>query len=162
MDTSIWLCLAFTLTGLWAGLLLTVTTLLHPMFAADGPQEFRADVGRFLPIARSAPTNYVLVLGMVGSVTGALVAQRHDAGSATFVLTAVALALIVVGAVGISRWAAEPNYDTLLALEVGAAPTPEWERARRRYFALNWLRGGFVWTALVCLALATSIVGSGR
>jgi hypothetical protein len=49
--------------GLWSGLLLTLTltTILHPLYAPQEAGGFATDMPRFLPIARRSPTNYVLV-----------------------------------------------------------------------------------------------------
>jgi hypothetical protein len=50
-------------SGLWSGLLLTLTTILHPMFVRlDGPDS-GVQMRRFLPIARRSPTNYTWWLG---------------------------------------------------------------------------------------------------
>lgn len=62
MSTEIWLGTAVVLAGLWSGLLLTVTTILHPIYAARDARGFRQELGWFLPVARRSPTNYILVI----------------------------------------------------------------------------------------------------
>lgn len=153
MNTELWLCLTVAFAGLWSGLLLTITTILHPMFAHQELRGFVSDLSRFLPVARTSPTNYICVVGLVVAPAITLLAF-DDRSSGSFVLTATGLALTVVGAFGFSRFLAEPNYDQILGWD-GTRPTSDLMVARRRYFALNWLRGGFVWAAFVCFLVAT-------
>jgi hypothetical protein len=153
MNTQLWLCLSVACAGLWSGLLLTITTILHPMFAAQDPSGFRSDLGRFLPIARRSPTNYILVVGLMVAPVVALVSLRDGAGSAPFVLTAIGVALTLTGAFGMSRFLAEPNYEVILGWDP-THPEREITVARRRYFALNWLRGAFTWAAFGCFLAA--------
>lgn len=153
MNPAVWLCLTIVFTALWSGLLLTVTTILHPMFGHQDNVAMRYDLGRFLPIARRSPTNYLLVIGLIGAPIGALVALADAPSEAPFVLTAVGLALTFTGAGVISRLRAEPNYDVLLTSDP-LDPDGPFPAARHRYFALNWVRGAFVWTALACFTSA--------
>jgi hypothetical protein len=53
---------AVVATALWSGLLLTLTTILHPLYVRRDAAGFARDMHRFLPIARRSPTNYVLVV----------------------------------------------------------------------------------------------------
>jgi hypothetical protein len=154
MNTALWLCLSVAFTGLWSGLLLTVTTLLHPMFAAQDGTGFAGDLRRFLPIARKSPTNYILVIGLVVAPAIALVALWDSRDEAPFVLTAIGLALSIIGPVVMSRRLAEPNYEVILAWDP-ASPPADWREGRRRYFTFNWLRGAFVWAAFACFLAAT-------
>jgi len=154
MITEIGLGLALVCAGLWSGLLLTLTTILHPMCAARDGSGFTSDLRRFLPIARSSPTNYVLVIGLVVGPAIALVGLRHDPTGAPFVLTTIGLALTVTGPLLISRYAAEPNYDVILGWDPAALPA-DWRAIQSRYFALNWIRGAFTWAAFGCFLAAT-------
>lgn len=79
MITELWLGLSLVFAGLWSGLLLTLTTILHPMFAAQDGGGFAADLRRFLPIARRSPTNYVLVIGLVTAPAAALIGTTWPA-----------------------------------------------------------------------------------
>jgi hypothetical protein len=65
MIADIGLGLSVVSAGLWSGLLLTLTTILHPMYAAHPPGGFADDMRRFLPIARRSPTNYILVIALL-------------------------------------------------------------------------------------------------
>ena len=47
--------------GLWSGLLLMLTTILHPVYATRGPRGFAQALRALLPVARTSPTDTVLV-----------------------------------------------------------------------------------------------------
>jgi hypothetical protein len=161
MITEIGLGLSIVCAGLWSGLLLTLTTILHPMFGTRDGGGFAADLGRFLPIARTSPTNYLLVTGLVVAPAVALVGLWDERGSAPFVLTAVGLALTVTGPLLVSRLAAEPNYEVILAWDPAAVPA-DWRAVRRRWLAHNWIRGALTWTAFAAfLAAGYLYLGTG-
>jgi hypothetical protein len=153
MTADIGLGLSVVATALWSGLLLTLTTILHPMFAPQDAAGFTADMRRFLPIARRSPTNYVLVVALVVSPVVALVGLWSEAGSAPFVLTALGLAATVAGPLVISSRLAEPNYEVILGWDPAAVPD-SWTTARARYFRLNWIRAVLTWLALVLFGTA--------
>ena len=154
MLTEIGLGIAVVCAGLWSGLLLTLTTILHPMYAARDGCGLASDLRRFLPIARRSPTNYVLIVGLVVGPAMALVGLRGDPTGAPFVLTAIGFALTISGPVLISRYAVEPNYDVIIGWNPAAVPD-DWQTVRARYFALNWIRGGLNWTAFALFLAAT-------
>ena len=154
MNTQLWLCASVAVAGLWSGLLLTITTILHPMFARQDLAGFSSDLGRFLPIARRAPVNYVLVVCLMIAPAAAVVSLWDDRSSAPFALTAIGLALTLIGAFAMSRFLAEPNYDQILAWTPDE-PVVDLRTARRRYFTLNWARGALVWAAFGCFLAAT-------
>ena len=89
MLADISLALSVVCAGLWSGLLLTLTTILHPLYTARDGAGFATDLGRFLPVARRSPTNYALVIGLVVAPVLALVGLRDDPTGAPFVLTAL-------------------------------------------------------------------------
>jgi hypothetical protein len=153
MTADIGLGLSVIAAGLWSGLLLTLTTILHPMFAARGATGFTEDMRRFLPIARRSPTNYVPVVALICSPVVALVGLRDQAGSAPFVLTSVGLAATVTGPLLMSSLVAEPDYAVILGWDPSAVPE-DWRIARRRYFRLNWIRGALTWLALTLFVVA--------
>lgn len=152
MNTQLWLCLTIAVSGMWSGLLLTVTTILHPMFRSPDAAGFAGDLHRFLPIARRSPTNYVLVIALVIAPALAVGSLWADGGAA-LALTAIGASLTLVGAVLVSRFAAEPNYEVILGWDP-TDPPQSWRITRRRYFALNWIRGALVWTAFGCFLAA--------
>jgi hypothetical protein len=153
MVADIGLALSVAAAGLWSGLLLTITTILHPMFAAGDGRSFSLDMRRFLPIARKAVVNYVLVVLLVLAPVAALIGLREAPGSAPFLLTAVGLASTIAGPLLMSRWLAEPNYAVILGWDPDAVPE-DWRQARSRYFAFNWLRGTLTWLAFALFAAA--------
>jgi len=153
MVADIGLALSVVAAGLWSGLLLTITTILHPMFAAGDGRAFSLDMRRFLPIARTAVVNYVLVVLLVLAPVLALVGLWNDRGSAPFVLTAAGLVSTIAGPLLMSRFLAEPNYAVILGWAPDAVPS-DWERTRARYFALNWLRGALTWLAFALFSVA--------
>jgi hypothetical protein len=132
-------------SGLWSGLLAMLTLILHPMLAKMDGREFARFLHAFLPVARSAPFNYIAVIGMVVAPVVALFAL-DDTGDAPFVLTVSGLVLTVAGPLLVSNRLAEPNYDEMLAWDPDALPEG-WEATRRRYFALDWIRAAATWMA---------------
>ena len=90
---------------------------------------------------------------MVVAPIVALIALSDDPGQARFVLTAVGLALTVAGPLLVSNRLSEPNYDVMLAWDP-AAPPAGWEAARRRYFALDWIRAAATWIAFALFLAA--------
>ena len=153
MTAGIALGLAVVCAGLWSGLLLTLTTILHPIYAAEDGRGFALALRGFLPVARRSPTNYVLVIGLVVTPVVALIGLRADPGGAPFVLTAVGLALTVIGPLLTSRFLSEPTYDVILGWDPAAVPA-DWLAVRRRYFTLNWVRAVFTWVAFALFLAA--------
>jgi len=139
--------------GLWSGLLAMLTLILHPMLAGMDGSGFARFLGAFLPIARRSWFNYAEVLGMLAAPIVALAALAEHPSGARFVLTAVGLALTVAGPLLVSNRLAEPNYDRILAWDP-AAPPPDWQAERHRYFTLNWVRAGATWTAFALFLAA--------
>ena len=82
-----------------------------------------------------------------------LVTLWDNPSSATFVLCAIGLALVIVGVYVVSNVWKEPHYDVMLAWDAAAMP-PEWEAARRRYFTLNWIQAAATWTAFGLFLMA--------
>ena len=156
MTADIGLGLSVIAAALWSGLLLTLTTILHPMFAARGAAGFTEDMRRFLPIARRSPINYILVVALVLSPIVALVGLWDEAGSAPFTLTSAGLAATVTGPLLMSRLFAEPNYAVILSWDPAAVPE-DWGIVRRRYFRLNWMRGALTWLALMLFVAAACL-----
>ena len=159
MIAELGIVLSIVCAGLWSGLLLTVTTILHPIYAAQDARGFVGELRGFLPVARRSPTNYLLVIGLVVAPIVALIGMWPQRSGAPFVLTAIGLALAVIGPLLISSRMAEPNYEVILGWDPAAIPA-NWTAARRRYFALNWIRGGFTWAAFALfLAAAYAYAG---
>jgi hypothetical protein len=156
MIAAIGLGLSVISAGLWSGLLLTLTTILHPMYATQPAGGFARDMRRFLPIARKSPTNYILVCALFLTPILALVGLRDDPSGAPFILTAAGLVATVSGPLLTSKFLAEPNYEVILGWDPDAVPS-DWPVARARYFRLNWIRAALTWTAFA-LFLAASFL----
>ena len=139
MLADIGLGLSVVCAGLWSGLLLTLTTILQPVYTARDGAGFAAELAGFLPVARTSPTNYVLVGGLV---------------VAPFVLSALGLVLTVTGPLLVSRLFSEPTYDVILAWDPADMPA-DWRSVRDRWVALNWIRAALTWVAFA-LFLAAS------
>lgn len=148
---------AVVFAGLWSGLLGMLTLVLHKMLAAMNGSEFERFLRAFLPVGRKAWFNYVCALGMAVAPIVALVLLWDDRGTAPFVLTAVGLAIVIVGVYVVSNAWKEPLYDVMLAWDPQAMPA-DWAAGRRRYFAINWIQAAATWTVfgLFIAALITA------
>jgi hypothetical protein len=140
-------------SGLWSGLLAMLTLVMHPMLAAMDGGEFERFLRAFLPVARKAWFNYVCAIGMAIAPIVALVILGDDPGSPSFVLTAIALAAVVVGVYVVSNVWKEPHYDVMLAWDPDAMPA-DWEAGRQRYLTLNWVQAAATWTAFALFLAA--------
>ena len=117
-------------SGLWSGLLGMLTLVMHPMLGAmDGPG-FLGFMRAFVPVGRKAWFNYVCAIGMAVAPIVALVTPLGRPSSAPFVLTAIGLAVVIVGVYVVSNAWKEPHYDVMLAWDPEAMPT-EWEAGAR-------------------------------
>jgi len=139
------LAAAVVFAGLWSGLLGMLTLVMHKMLAAMNGGEFERFLRAFLPVGRKAWFNYVCAVGMGIAPIVALVFLWDDRGSAPFVLTAIGLALVVVGVYVVSNAWKEPLYDVMLAWDPEAMPA-DWSAFRQRYFTINWLQTAATWS----------------
>jgi hypothetical protein len=94
-----------------------LTLVMHRMLAAMNGRDLERFLRAFLPVGRKAWFNYVCALGMAIAPIVALVTLWDDASSAPFVLTAIGLAIVIVGVYVVSNVWKEPLYDVMLALE---------------------------------------------
>jgi hypothetical protein len=140
-------------SGLWSGLLGMLTLVMDPMLAAMDGQDFERFLRAFLPVGRKAWFNYVCAIGMAIAPIVALATLWDDPSSAPFVLTAIGLALVIVGVYVVSNVWKEPHYDVMLAWDPEAMPA-NWDAGRRRYFALNWIQLPATWTAFALFLAA--------
>jgi len=142
-------CVVFS--GVWSGLLAMLTLVMHPMMERMDGAAFARLLAAFLPVARKAPINYIAVFGML--ISPIVVLLTIDGGSTAFVLTAIALALIIAGPLLVSNRLAEPNYDVILGWDPERLP-PGWEAAQRKYYTYNWIRAFATWVAFGLLLAA--------
>ena len=139
--------------GMWSGLLGMLTLVMHPMLAAMNGAEFERFLRAFLPVARKAWFNYACAIGMAVAPIVALVSLRDDVTSMPFVLTAIGLAIVIVGVYGVSNLWKEPLYDVMLRWDPEAMPAA-WAAGRRRYFVINWIQAAATWTVFALFLAA--------
>ena len=68
-------------------------------------------------------------------------------------LTAIGLAIVIVGVYVVSNVWKEPLYNVMLAWDPEAMPAG-WGAGRRRYFAINWIQAVATWTVFGSFLLA--------
>lgn len=147
------LAAAVVFSGLWSGLLATLTTIMHPMLTAMDGRDFRRFMGAFLRFARKAWFNYACSIGMAVAPIVALIAGWDDRGGAAFILTAIGLVLVIAGVYVVANVWKEPHYDLMLAWDPDDMPAG-WEADRRRYFAINWINAVSTWAAFALFLTA--------
>ncbi|MFC6161126.1 hypothetical protein [Kribbella jiaozuonensis] len=97
--------------------------------------------------------NYAWSLGMgIGPIV-ALVLLRDDPGSASFVLTAIGLVIVLIGVYIVSNVWKTPQYKVILSWDPDALPA-SWEADRQRYFTINWLQLATTWSAFILFLVA--------
>jgi hypothetical protein len=143
-------------SGLAAGLLGMLCTIMRPMLAAmDGRdfQEFMEGFLRFAAHSWGRVFNYAWSLGMTFGPAAALVLLADDPGSTSFVLTATALVLVIGGVLVVSNAWKTPTYNVILGWDPAALPA-DWEAGRRRYFLINWIQLATTWAVFALLLAA--------
>ncbi|NMO20280.1 DUF1772 domain-containing protein [Pyxidicoccus fallax] len=150
---SIALALGVFTSGLFSGLLTAVLFLLQKVLKGLSGAEFTVVMQRFLPMARKAPVNQMLVMVSVLAPAAALVLERGRVGSTRFLLTLAGTAVFTAGVFAVSRYAAEPLYDIILGWNARALPT-DWLTVRQRYFRINRVRMASSSLAFLMLLLA--------
>lgn len=139
--TTIYILLGLSVitSGLFTGLLVAVAVLLQQTLKPLSASEFTLVMRHFLPIARRAAVNYVLVLTpmvvppiILGLIWGQL-------ATLLFSFTLAGWLAFILGPFLFSRFAAEPLYDVILGWPVQSPPA-HWQLTRARYFRLNLVR----------------------
>jgi hypothetical protein len=143
-------------SGLASGLLGMLSTIMRPMLAAKDGKGFQSFMEEFLRYADHSwgkVFNYAWSLGMTIGPIVALVLLWDDAGSTSFVLTAIGLAIVVVGVLAISNVWKTPTYNVILGWDSDALPA-DWQSVRRRYFTINWIQLAVTWAAFALFLVA--------
>jgi hypothetical protein len=142
--------------GLAAGFLGGLCTILRPMQAAMKGRGFRNFMDTFLQYA-DAGLGKVFNYAWSGVTTIAsilaLVLLFDDPGSTSFVLTAIGLAVWVVGILVVSNVWKTPTYKMILAGNPDDLPA-DWEATRQRYFTINWIQLATTWSAFALFLVA--------
>jgi hypothetical protein len=137
-------------SGLAAGLLGMLCTIMRPMLQEMDGRDFRDFMEAFLRHAdRSLGKTYNLAWSLVmflGPIV-ALVLLWGDRSSTPFVLTAIGLGIVLVGVIIVSNVWKTPHYKVMLAWDPDAMPA-DWEAGRQKYFTINWLQMAATWAAL--------------
>ena len=144
------------LSGLATGLLGMLSAIMRPMLAAMDGREFRNFMEAFLRYAGHSwgkVYNLAWSIGMFLGPIVALVLLWDDAGSTSFVLTAIGLVIVFVGVIIVSNVWKTPTYNLILAWDPEAVPT-DWEAGRQRYFTINWIQLGVTWSACALFLVA--------
>ena len=147
MDAATWwLAASVVFAGLWSGLMVLLTMVLHPMMREQNGPTFARQLAMFLPHARKAPVKYVCVIGLVAAPAGALAAMSAAGDRSTaFLLTALGLTTDMIGPLLVSFVLAEPHHDRMLAWDPERIPEG-WQADRSRYFAMNWTQAVLTWS----------------
>ena len=143
-------------SGLASGLLGMLSTIMRPMLAAMEGRDFREFMEAFLQFAGHSGGkvfNYAWALGMTLGPAVALVLLADDPGSTSFILTAIALAIVIVGVLIVSNVWKTPTYNVILGWDPEAMPV-DWEAGRQRYFLINWIQLATTWVVFVLLLVA--------
>jgi hypothetical protein len=143
-------------SGLAAGFLGGLCTILRPMQAAMDGREFRNFMETFLRYAGNGlgkAYNYAWSGGMTIAPIVALVLLWDDRGSTSFVLTAIGLGVVIVGILIVSNAWKTPTYKLILAWDPEAMPA-DWEAVRQRYFTINWIQLATTWATFVLFLVA--------
>jgi uncharacterized membrane protein len=143
-------------SGLAAGFLGGLCTILRPMQAAMKGPEFRNFMETFLHYAAAGlgkVFNYAWSGGTTIAAILALVLLFDDSGSPSFVLTAIGLGVWIVGILIVSNVWKTPHYNVMLAWDPDDLPA-DWEAGRQRYFTINWLQLATTWAAFALFVVA--------
>jgi hypothetical protein len=143
-------------TGLAAGFLGALCTIIRPMQAAMSGPEFRNFMGAFLPVAKHGAGlafNLAWSGGMFLGPIVALVLLWNDPGSTPFVLTAIGLGIVFIGVILVSNLWKTPHYNVIMAWDPDAMPA-DWEAGRRTYFTINWVQLATTWSAFALFLVA--------
>jgi hypothetical protein len=142
--------------GLASGLLGMLCTIMRPMLAAKDGRDFREFMEAFLQFAAHSmgkAYNYAWAAGITLGPAFALVLLADDPGSTAFILTAIALAIVIVGVQVVSNAWKTPTYNLILGWDPEALPA-DWEAGRQRYFLINWIQLATTWVVFILLLVA--------
>jgi len=143
-------------TGLSAGFLGALCTIIRPMLQAMDGRGFRNFMEVFLRYAGGGWGKWYNLawafVPVVGSIV-ALVLLWDDPGSTSFILTAIGLVIVLVGIWLVSNVWKTPTYNLILAWDPEAMPA-DWEAGRQRYFTINWIQLATTWAAFALFLVA--------
>jgi len=143
-------------SGLAAGLLGMLCTIMRPMLQAMDGRDFRNFMEGFLRYAdhglgKVYNLSWALVPVLVPII--ALIMLWDDPGSTSFILTAIGLGIMLVGIWLVSNVWKTPTYKLILSWNPDAMPA-DWEAGRQRYFTINWIQFATTWAAFALFLVA--------
>ena len=157
MTSEEWtLVVTIFLSGLAAGLLGMLSTIMRPMLAAMDGRDFRNFMEEFLQHAGKGVGkvyNLAWSLGMTIGPVVALVLLWDDRRSTSFLLTAIGLGVVIVGVDIVSSAWKTPTYNLILSWDPEAVPA-DWEAGRQRYVTINVIQLAVTWTAFALFLVA--------
>jgi hypothetical protein len=148
------------LSGLAAGLLGMLSTIMRPMLAAMDGKDFRNFMETFLRYAGHGlgkAYNLAWSLGMTVGPIVTLILLRDDPSSASFVLTAIGLGVVIVGVDIVSNVWKTPTYNLILSWHPEALPA-DWQAGQRRYFTINGLQLLATWSSFALFLVALALL----
>ena len=145
-------------SGLAAGLLGMLCTIMRPMLQAMDGRDFRNFMEAFLRFAGNSwgkvyNLAWSLVMG-IGPIV-ALVLLWDDPGSTSFILTAIGVGIVLVGIWLVSNVWKTPTYNVILSWDPATRCRRTGKRGDARYFTINWIQLATTWAAFAAW-LATS------
>ena len=146
--------------GLASGLLGMLCTIMRPMLAAMDGRGFRNFMEAFLRYADSGVGKlYNLAWALVPVLVPiiALILLWDDPGSASFILTAIGLGIMLVGIWLVSNVWKTPTYKVILSWDPDSLPA-DWEAGRQRYFTINWIQLVSTWSAFALFLAALALL----
>lgn len=146
--------------GLASGLLGMLCTIMRPMLAAMDGRAFRNFMEAFLRYADNGVGKlYNLAWALVPVLVPiiALIMLWDEPGSASFILTAVGLGIVLVGIWLVSNVWKTPTYKVILSWDPDALPA-DWEAGRQRYFTINWIQLVSTWSAFALFLAALALL----
>src|SRR5262245_58191808 len=150
------LAVTIFVSGLAAGLLGMLSAIMRPMLGAMSGRDFRSFMESFLRYAGNGwgkAFNFAWSIGMTIGPAVTLVLLRDDPGSTPFVLSAIGLAVVIVGVLVISNAWKTPTYNKILASDPEALPA-DWEAGRQTYFLINAIQLVVTWSAFALFVVA--------
>ncbi|HEX2907655.1 MAG TPA: anthrone oxygenase family protein [Phototrophicaceae bacterium] len=148
------LALATLTSGIFTGLIFTMLDVMQPILNQQSGAEYTALMQNIISSGRRSRVVLVSLLGTILIALAALVLMvSQNQIKLAFWLTLAGWLAFVVGALGISRFAAEPLYDVIMGWKPSAPPA-DWPQYRQRWYQLNLMRGTGALAAFVLFLVA--------
>ncbi|NDJ35923.1 MAG: DUF1772 domain-containing protein [Chloroflexi bacterium] len=137
MIVTLLTALAGLLSALFAGFALAMGTVINGMLGDLPPEQYLSTMRGIITHGRTSVTVSGLVVGPVSLGIFLLLLRLPAIDTPGFVLSAGGTAAHLTGALLVSRFVAEPLYDTIMAWDT---PPTDWPDYRRRWARINLIR----------------------